>query len=99
MIKTIFLSMCLAAFLLSLKASAQNASAQRSKMPALAQTPAPGRSFRDCSNGCPEMVVVPPGRFTMGAPAGEVAEEENLPAPYRGHSVDRKSTRLNSSHI
>ena len=56
-------------------------------MPALAQTPAPGRSFRDCSNGCPEMVVVPPGRFTMGAPAGEVAEEENLPAPYRGHSV------------
>ncbi len=48
------------------------------------QTPAPGRSFRDCSDGCPEMVVAPQGRFTMGAPAGE---EGNLPAPYSGHSV------------
>ena len=35
------------------------------------QTPTPGPSFRDCSNGCPEMVVVQQGRFTMGAPAGE----------------------------
>src|SRR5882724_12109310 len=42
------------------------------------QTPAPGTSFRDCSNGCPEMVVVQQGRFTMGAPAGEEARE-NLP--------------------
>src|SRR5215831_3570659 len=33
-----------------------------------AQLPASGISFRDCSNGCPEMVVVPQGRFTMGAP-------------------------------
>jgi formylglycine-generating enzyme required for sulfatase activity len=48
-----------------------------------AQTPAPGRSFRDCSNGCPEMVVVQQGSFTMGVPAGE----ENLPEPYSGHSV------------
>ena len=32
---------------------------------AQAQTPAPGTSFRDCSNGCPEMMVVPQGRFTM----------------------------------
>ena len=55
------------------------------KMQALAQKPAPGKSFRDCSNGCPEMVVVPQGRFTMGAPAGE--EPENLPDPYRGHSA------------
>ena len=51
---------------------------------ARARTPAPGRSFRDCSNGCPEMVVVPKGRFTMGAPAGE---EETLPEQWRGHSV------------
>ena len=36
--------------------------------PARAQTPAPGTSFRECSNGCPEMVVVQQGRFTMGAP-------------------------------
>jgi len=32
--------------------------------------PTPGRIFRDC-RGCPEMVVIPPGRFVMGAPASE----------------------------
>ena len=50
------------------------------------QTPAPGTSFRDCSSGCPEMVVVQQGRFTMGAPAGE-EERENLPDQRRGRSV------------
>ena len=30
----------------------------------------PGRRFRDCPK-CPEMVVVPPGSFTMGSPASE----------------------------
>src|SRR5258708_20849737 len=54
--------------------------------PARAQTPAPGKSFRDCSKGCPEMVVVPQGRFTMGAPAGE-EERENWPIERRGLSV------------
>ena len=53
---------------------------------ARAETPAPGRSFRDCSNGCPEMVVLQQGRFTMGAPAGEEARE-NLPNQRRGRSV------------
>ena len=53
---------------------------------AQAQTPAPGTSFRDCSNGCPEMVVVQQGKFTMGAPAGEEARA-NLPDQIRGHSV------------
>src|SRR5258708_33617698 len=53
--------------------------------PARAQTPAPGKSFRDCSKGCPEMVVVPQGRFTMGAPAG-AEERENLPIARRGLS-------------
>src|SRR5690348_2999600 len=53
--------------------------------PAQVQTPAPGTSFRDCSKGCPEMVVVPPGTFTMGAPAGE--ESPELPDRLRGHSV------------
>ena len=53
---------------------------------ARARTPAPGTSFRDCSNGCPEMVVLQPGRFTMGAPAGE-EERENWPKERRGNSV------------
>jgi formylglycine-generating enzyme len=50
------------------------------------QTPAPGTSFHDCSKGCPEMVVVKQGKFTMGAPAGEEARE-NLPDQVRGRSA------------
>ncbi len=53
--------------------------------PARAQTPAPETSFRDCSNGCPEMVVQQ-GRFTVGAPAGQEARE-NLPNQLRERSV------------
>ena len=30
----------------------------------------PGLRFRDCE-GCPEMIVIPEGRFTMGSPDGE----------------------------
>ena len=33
---------------------------------AAAEPPQAGQSFRDCTDGCPEMVVVPAGRFTMG---------------------------------
>lgn len=32
---------------------------------AVAAAPAPGEAFRDCP-ACPEMVVIPPGRFVMG---------------------------------
>ena len=32
-----------------------------------AQEMSPGRVFRDCTDGCPEMVVVPAGSFTMGS--------------------------------
>lgn len=32
----------------------------------------PGDHFKECSD-CPEMVVVPPGEFTMGSPASEMA--------------------------
>jgi formylglycine-generating enzyme required for sulfatase activity len=34
-----------------------------------------GSTFRDCPQ-CPEMVVVPSGRFLMGAAPGEEAREE-----------------------
>src|SRR5690349_6982571 len=50
------------------------------------QTPAPGTSFRDCSNGCPEMVVVPQGTFTMGASVEEEARAD-LPEQLRGRSA------------
>jgi formylglycine-generating enzyme required for sulfatase activity len=56
---------------------------------AQAQTPAPGTSFRDCSNGCPEMMVVQQGRFTMGAPAEEEARE-NLPMVGHASKIDRR---------
>jgi formylglycine-generating enzyme required for sulfatase activity len=39
-----------------------------------ALVPGSGRSARDCAE-CPEMVVVPAGRFTMGSPAGEVGRD------------------------
>ncbi len=35
-------------------------------LPVFAQEIAPLSVFRDC-DGCPEMVVIPPGEFTMGA--------------------------------
>ncbi len=62
------------------------------------QTPAPGTSFRDCSNGCPEMMVVQQGRFTMGAPAGEEARE-NLPNELRGSSVPQHLINQNFAGI
>ncbi len=31
-----------------------------------------GQSFRDCKAYCPEMVILSPGKFTIGSPAGEV---------------------------
>ena len=61
-----------------------------------AHTPAPGTSFRDCSNGCPEMVVVQQGRFTMGAPAGEEARP-NLPNELRGSSIPRHLITIRTS--
>ena len=61
--------------------------------PARAQATAPGTSFRDCSNGCPEMVMLPPGSFVMGAPPGE-EERENLLSRFRGRSVPQHSVAI-----
>ena len=57
------------------------------------QTSARGTSFRDCSKGCPEMVVVKQGKFTMGAPVGEEARA-NLPNELRGHSVPQHLIKI-----
>jgi formylglycine-generating enzyme required for sulfatase activity len=36
-----------------------------------AKAATPGASFKECARGCPVMVVVPPGKFLMGAAARE----------------------------
>jgi formylglycine-generating enzyme required for sulfatase activity len=44
-----------------------------------APTPStPGQSFKECRN-CPDMIVLPPGTFTMGSPADEPLRRENEP--------------------
>jgi formylglycine-generating enzyme required for sulfatase activity len=32
----------------------------------------PGSDFKECSTGCPTMIVVPAGKFTMGSPESEI---------------------------
>src|SRR5438045_266208 len=55
-----------AAMLLAILAGAARGAEQ-------ASAPAP-KTFRDCAD-CPEMVVVPPGSFTMGSSAQERVRE------------------------
>jgi eukaryotic-like serine/threonine-protein kinase len=55
--------------------AAARAEAEKQKVAALEAEKArdsrrPGRTFRDCE-GCPEMVIVGPGSFTMGSPESE----------------------------
>lgn len=40
--------------------------------PAVARDHAVGQSFHDCEAYCPEMVTLPPGRFTIGSPIDEI---------------------------
>jgi formylglycine-generating enzyme required for sulfatase activity len=37
----------------------------------------PGSEFKECSKGCPTMIVVPAGKFTMGSPDGERGRSED----------------------
>src|SRR5262249_53678478 len=37
----------------------------------------PGSDFKECANGCPTMIVVPAGKFTMGSPETEVGRSED----------------------
>ena len=57
-------------------------------VPSAAAKPAsrsPGTVFKDCPD-CPEMVVIPAGRFVMGAAPGE-EESEKLPDNFRNRSL------------
>src|SRR5688572_2341745 len=55
------------------------------------------QKYRDCP-ACPEMVVIAPGSFTMGVPAGE-EEREGFPprSPFRGRSVPQHRVTIQHS--
>jgi formylglycine-generating enzyme required for sulfatase activity len=50
--------------------------AMSASAPVLAKGPRAGSRFADCAELCPEMVVVPPGRFRMGSTGGEEGRPE-----------------------
>ncbi|MBI3710378.1 MAG: formylglycine-generating enzyme family protein [Proteobacteria bacterium] len=49
-------------------------SAPQAEIAAAAPLPTIGQTFRDCED-CPEMVVIPPGRFAMGTDPAETARD------------------------
>jgi formylglycine-generating enzyme required for sulfatase activity len=53
---------------------------------------APGKVFTDCVD-CPEMVVIPAGRFVMGAAPGE-EERETLSEPFRHRSQPQHAVEV-----
>ena len=52
------------------EAEGRRLAAEAAEAERLAELRRPGREFRDCPS-CPEMVVIPAGRFLMGSPASE----------------------------
>lgn len=55
-------------------------------LPTGAQTPEPGKAFRDCPE-CPEMVVVPPGTYRMGLPRSMRSERIDIEGPQHDVSI------------
>ena len=54
----------------------------------------PGQVFRDCEF-CPEMVVVPAGRFRMGCVSGVLCQDDELPV----HEVRLRSFALTPLYV
>lgn len=82
------LQVCAVLFVFVVTAVAQALPAKKGP-PALADRGlAPGQSVRDCEAYCPDMVILPSGRFTIGSPASE---------PGRGSDENPKSMSIRYS--
>jgi len=42
----------------------------------------PGSDFKECANGCPEMIVIPAGKFIMGSPENELDRNASEGPPH-----------------
>lgn len=60
--------------------------------PALSVAPGSGKSFRDCPDVCPEMVVVPAGTFMMGASKADLEFAGNDAGPQTTETPQHKIT-------
>ena len=47
-----------------------------------AQASKPGTDFKECANGCPEMIVIPAGKFIMGSPENELDRNASEGPPH-----------------
>src|SRR5215510_11402463 len=61
---------------------------------AAAEHRVPGTVFRDCAE-CPEMVVIPAGKFVMGAAPGE-EDREGLASRFHHRSQPQRSVNVRS---
>jgi formylglycine-generating enzyme required for sulfatase activity len=48
----------------------------------------PGSEFKECASGCPVMVIIPAGKFTMGSPENE-PDREDTEGPQHAVTVAR----------
>ena len=47
-----------------------------------AQGSKPGTDFKECASGCPEMIVIPAGKFIMGSPENELDRNASEGPPH-----------------
>ena len=47
-----------------------------------AQAAKPGSDFKECAKGCPGMIVIPAGKFIMGAPKNELDRNASEGPPH-----------------
>jgi formylglycine-generating enzyme required for sulfatase activity len=79
------------------QARAATAPAQRPAAARLAELPQPGQIIKDCV-GCPEMVLIPAGSFTMGSSAAEqsLANSGGVPANLTGRENPQHRVNIRS---